>query len=110
MAPGCQGIDTLPVNSGTCQSWSDDCTLRTCDDQWWRDAIFRRLRQRAYLRWQQGRTITERIVFVQSAGSGAYDEDQRLAECLREHLGQRFEVHYPRMLHEETRPTRSGDR
>ena len=44
------------------------------------------------------------IVFIQGAGTGAYDEDQRLAESLQEHLGPRFEVHYPRMLNEEDAP------
>jgi predicted alpha/beta hydrolase family esterase len=53
---------------------------------------------------QKGRTMTEHVLFIQGAGSGAYDEDQRLADSLRHSLGQRFAVRYPRMPHEDDAP------
>jgi predicted alpha/beta hydrolase family esterase len=39
--------------------------------------------------------MTEHILFIQGAGSGAYDADKRLAESLQRTLGTRFEVRYP---------------
>ncbi len=45
--------------------------------------------------------MTEHVLFIQGAGSGAYDEDHRLAESLRTSLAQRFEMRYPRMPHED---------
>ena len=41
--------------------------------------------------------MARKVLFIQGAGSGAYDEDNHLAENLRASLGQRFEVRYPRM-------------
>lgn len=41
------------------------------------------------------------VLFIQGAAAGAYDEDMRLAENLGTSLGQRFEVHYPRMPNED---------
>jgi predicted alpha/beta hydrolase family esterase len=48
--------------------------------------------------------MTRHVLFVHGAGSGAYDEDRRLADCLRTSLGPRFEVHYPRMPDEDDAP------
>lgn len=45
--------------------------------------------------------MTDHVLYIQGAGSGAYDEDQHLAESLRENLGARFEVRYPRMPNED---------
>jgi pimeloyl-ACP methyl ester carboxylesterase len=39
--------------------------------------------------------MTEHVLFLQGAGSGAYDEDKRLADSLQRALGPRFEVRYP---------------
>jgi len=48
--------------------------------------------------------MTRHVLFIQGAGSGAYDEDQRLAESLRNNLEPGFEIHYPRMLNEDDAP------
>ena len=48
--------------------------------------------------------MTQHVLFIQGAGSGAYDEDQRLAESLRLALGPRFEVRYPAMPNEDEAP------
>jgi predicted alpha/beta hydrolase family esterase len=50
---------------------------------------------------QKGCTMTVYVLFIQGAGSGAYDEDQHLAESLRTSLGQRFEMRYPVMPNED---------
>jgi predicted alpha/beta hydrolase family esterase len=39
--------------------------------------------------------MTEHVLFLQGAGSGAYDEDKRLVDSLQRALGPRFEVRYP---------------
>jgi pimeloyl-ACP methyl ester carboxylesterase len=42
------------------------------------------------------------ILFIQGGGSGAHDEwDDRLVDSLRRKLGDRCEVRYPRMPHED---------
>jgi uncharacterized protein len=41
------------------------------------------------------------VLFIQGAGSGAYEEDKPLAESLRNALGPRFEVRYPQMRDED---------
>ncbi len=41
------------------------------------------------------------VLFIQGAGEGAYEEDQKLATSLRHSLGSEYEVHYPAMLNEE---------
>jgi predicted alpha/beta hydrolase family esterase len=43
-------------------------------------------------------------VFIQGAGSGAYDEDTRLADSLRRGLGPDVEVRYPAMPNEDDAP------
>lgn len=48
--------------------------------------------------------MTQHILFVQGAGSGAYDEDILLADSLQQNLGQHFDVHYPRMPNEDDAP------
>ena len=48
--------------------------------------------------------MSEHVLFIQGAGSGAYDEDKRLAEGLRRTLGPRFEVRYPAMPNEDDAP------
>ena len=45
--------------------------------------------------------MTRHVLFIQGAGSGAYNEDQRLAESLRASLGTDFEVRYPAMPNED---------
>lgn len=44
------------------------------------------------------------ILFIQGAGRGAYEEDERLAASLRHALGPRFEVRYPAMPNEDDAP------
>ncbi len=41
------------------------------------------------------------VLFIQGAGRGAYEEDERLAASLRRSLGLRFEVRYPAMPNED---------
>lgn len=41
------------------------------------------------------------VLFIQGAGRGAYEEDERLAASLRHTLGPRFEVRYPAMPNED---------
>jgi uncharacterized protein len=48
--------------------------------------------------------MTEHVLFIQGAGSGAYDEDKLLADSLQKSLGQHFEVYYPRMDNEDDAP------
>ncbi len=48
--------------------------------------------------------MSAHVLFIQGAGSGAYDEDQPLADSFRQSLGQRYEVHYPRMPNEDDAP------
>ena len=45
--------------------------------------------------------MIEHVLFIQGAGKGAYEEDKKLAESLREALGTNYEVHYPAMLDED---------
>ncbi len=44
------------------------------------------------------------VLFIQGAGRGAYDEDEHLADSLRNALGPRFEVRYPAMPNEDDAP------
>lgn len=53
---------------------------------------------------QKEGSITMRVVFIQGAGRGAYDEDLRLADSLRRSLGPRVEVRYPAMPNEDDAP------
>jgi predicted alpha/beta hydrolase family esterase len=52
----------------------------------------------------KGHAMTEHVLFLQGAGTGAYDEDKALADSLQTCLGQHYEVHYPRMPNEEDAP------
>ena len=44
------------------------------------------------------------VLFIQGAGQGAYDEDQKLASSLRQALGPEYEVRYPAMPDEANAP------
>ena len=47
-------------------------------------------------------TEIQRVLFVQGAGGGTYDEwDDKLVDSLRAELGSRYEVRYPRMPEED---------
>jgi predicted alpha/beta hydrolase family esterase len=48
--------------------------------------------------------MTEHVLFIQGAGSGAYDEDRRLADSLRRVLGPHYDVRYPAMPNEDDAP------
>jgi uncharacterized protein len=39
----------------------------------------------------------KQVLFIQGAGDGAYEEDEKLAASLQEALGESYVVHYPRM-------------
>ncbi len=45
--------------------------------------------------------VRGQVLFIQGAGSGAYDADERLAASLRRSLGPRFEIRYPAMPNED---------
>ena len=45
----------------------------------------------------EAHTDRKQVLFIQGAGDGAYEEDEKLAASLREALGQAYVVHYPRM-------------
>ena len=45
--------------------------------------------------------MTSRVVFIQGAGEGAWDEDALLVASLAEHLGDGFVVDFPRMPRED---------
>ena len=45
--------------------------------------------------------MKKQVLFIQGAGEGAYDEDEKLAVSLRDLLGSEYYVHYPRMPEEE---------
>jgi uncharacterized protein len=45
--------------------------------------------------------IKKHILFIQGAGEGAYEEDEKLAASLRHLLGSSYEVHYPEMKNED---------
>lgn len=50
----------------------------------------------------RGMQAARHVLFVQGGGEGTHDEwDNRLVDNLRQHLGAGYEVHYPRMPHEE---------
>ena len=42
------------------------------------------------------------VLFIHSAGEGAYEEDGLLAASLQNALGSAYEVRYPRMVNEES--------
>jgi predicted alpha/beta hydrolase family esterase len=46
--------------------------------------------------------IERQVLFVQGGGKGTHDEwDNELVDCLRQKLGQEYEIHYPRMPNED---------
>ncbi len=50
----------------------------------------------------RGMQALRHVLFVQGGGEGTHDEwDNRLVDNLRQRLGARYQVHYPRMPHEE---------
>ena len=48
--------------------------------------------------------MTPNVLFIQGAGDGAYEEDERLAESLRRNLGPGAEMRYPPMPDEGNAP------
>ncbi len=45
--------------------------------------------------------MKKQVLFIQGAGEGAYEEDEKLADSLQEALGTEYQVSYPRMPDEE---------
>jgi serine hydrolase len=45
--------------------------------------------------------MKKRVLFIQGAGKGAYEEDQKLAAALQDALGTEYHVSYPQMPDEE---------
>jgi uncharacterized protein len=48
--------------------------------------------------------MKKEILFIHGAGEGAYDEDKKLVENLRQLLGVSYEIRYPKMENEEDAP------
>jgi uncharacterized protein len=48
--------------------------------------------------------VTKHVLFIQGAGEGAYEEDEKLAASLEHSLGSEYQVHYPAMHNEEDAP------
>lgn len=48
--------------------------------------------------------MTKQVLFIQGAGEGAYEEDEKLVASLRHSLGSEYQVRYPAMLNEEDAP------
>ncbi|MBC7870717.1 MAG: alpha/beta hydrolase [Chitinophagaceae bacterium] len=48
--------------------------------------------------------MTKHVLFIQGAGTGAFEEDKKLAASLRKALGIDYELHYPAMLDEDNAP------
>ncbi|MFT4038738.1 MAG: alpha/beta fold hydrolase [Thermomicrobiales bacterium] len=48
--------------------------------------------------------MTPNVLFIHGAGDGAYAEDAKLVESLRQHLGPDAEVRYPAMPDEDNAP------
>jgi uncharacterized protein len=46
--------------------------------------------------------MKKQVLFIQGAGEGAYEEDEKLAVSLQDALGTEYHVSYPRMPDEET--------
>jgi predicted alpha/beta hydrolase family esterase len=46
--------------------------------------------------------MKKQVLFIQGAGEGAYDEDEKLAISLQEALGPEYQVSYPRMPDERS--------
>jgi len=45
--------------------------------------------------------MNRQVLFIQGAGEGAYEEDEKLAASLQDALGTEYQVSYPRMPDEE---------
>jgi predicted alpha/beta hydrolase family esterase len=45
--------------------------------------------------------MKQQVLFIQGGGKDAYNEDEKLADSLREALGAEYHVSYPQMPHEE---------
>lgn len=43
----------------------------------------------------------KQVLFIQGAGSGAYQEDEKLVTSLQRSLGAEYKVHYPKMPNED---------
>jgi predicted alpha/beta hydrolase family esterase len=52
----------------------------------------------------KGGFMSKRILFIQGAGDGAYDEDAEVVESLRQELGPEYEITYPAMSNEADAP------
>ena len=48
--------------------------------------------------------MTKHVLLIQGAGTGACEEDKKLAASLTKSLGTDYEVHYPAMVDEENAP------
>jgi serine hydrolase len=48
--------------------------------------------------------MAKQVLFIQGAGEGAYQEDKKLADCLRQALGADYDVRYPVMPDEDSAP------
>ena len=46
--------------------------------------------------------MKKQVLFIQGAGKGAYEEDEKLADSLQNELGADYHVSYPRMPNEES--------
>jgi uncharacterized protein len=46
--------------------------------------------------------MKKQVLFIQGAGEGAYEEDEKLATSLQEALGAEYQVSYPKMPNEES--------
>jgi predicted alpha/beta hydrolase family esterase len=45
--------------------------------------------------------MNKQVLFIQGAGTGAYEEDGKLVKSLRDRLGSKYNVRYPNMPEEE---------
>jgi len=45
--------------------------------------------------------MTKQVLFIQGAGEGAYEEDEKLVKSLRDVLGTEYNVRYPKMPEED---------
>ncbi len=46
--------------------------------------------------------MKKQVLFIQGGGKGAYEEDKKLADSLRNELGPEYQVFYPQMPNEES--------
>ena len=51
--------------------------------------------------------MKKQVLFIQVAGEGAYEEDEKLAASLQDALGTEYHVMYPQMPNEESPEDRS---